>query len=1115
MHYIPESTCEMLRGDPLATGSRTGSQFHYLSAPLYLLTLIVAVLLLADWVIAANPAATSGLVRLPAWWPKSLLGYRFALIAAVLGGARILYHALDGLLSGRIGADLALTIACLAAIALSEHQTAGLVVLISLIGESLEGYTIDRARWAVRQTFALQPAMAHLSRDGRERDVPIAEIQVGDFIIVRPGERIPVDGKVVSGKSAVDQSAFSGESLPLDKTAGDKVFAGTLNQFGALTVVAEQIGVHTALAQVAALVGSAASHKADLERTVDRLARWFLPAVLGAALLTWIGWRIAGGTWQRGILPALGVLVVACPCPLVLATPAAVMAALAWLARRGVVVRGSQSLERLAHVDTFAFDKTGTLTQGALALGEIHPTGSLTADNVLRIAASAERHSEHMLARLLVTSAEARGLTVTAPLQFESFPGSGVIARIASSESQPDSTDSHQVIVGNRRMLDRGDIAYSAGISSLLKDRETAGESPLVVALDGQIVGVISVRETIRPESQQVLKELHENGIRRFALLTGDRPQPADAVVQAMGLFDEVATEQLPADKARWIVEARQSGCRVAMVGDGVNDAPALAAADVGFAVGRAGADLAAEAGDILLLGDPLRPLPGLLRLSRALVRNIWQSILLFAFGLNGLGVLACSLGWLSPVGGALFHEIASLAVMVNAMRLLWFEGGTASRVSRWRVGFLNIADWLVATASPSRWIYWLMERWQLSLKLVATCAFVIWMISGVVLIDEDQQALVTRFGRYHSSLQAGLHWRWPWPLERLVREPVHHVRSVGIGYRDTGRSSAVLSAVKGNPAFRPGIIEWTSSHDDRDSEATADESLLLTADEVPVEMTAEVTYRIQDLRQYTFGGTRRPDDVLRAAAEGVLRDLASRASLDQLLTDRRAELERQSIAQLRQRIASYELGIEVLDLQWLDVHPPKAVVPAYRQVADAQEEREWQINEAQAYADRILMGAVGEESMRRLNLSPQSEMPSVADLAGNQSAPEAPWSLDEALWLKLIEESRRGTPILSGSVAALLDQAHVSATERRSSARADAGKLEQLLQVYRTSAPLTVQQLYWRTITQALANRPLTIVDPRAAGRQHLWLGSGTNPLSIPPVPVVVPPQDPPAAPE
>ena len=1097
MHYIPESTCEMLRGDPLATGSQTRSNFHYLSAPLYVLTAGVATLLIADWVLTST-AGTTPTPRLQGW-PTSLFGYRFALVAAVVGGARILYHALDGLLSGRIGADLALTIACLAAIVLGEHQTAGLVVLISLIGESLEGYTIDRARWAVRQTFALQPAMAHITQDGRERDVPIGEVRVGDFMVVRPGERVPADGKVVSGKSAVDQSPFTGESLPVDKSPGDKVFAGTLNQFGSLTVVAEQIGSNTALARVAELVGSAATRKADLERTVDRLARWFLPAVLGAAFCTWIGWRIAGGSWQRGVLPALGVLVVACPCPLVLATPAAVMAALAWLARRGVVVRGSHSLERLARVDTFAFDKTGTLTQGALELGEISVTSDLSADEILRAAAIAERQSEHLLARLLVNSAEARGMRLAVPTSFESFAGAGVIAQVTDLDltGTGDGSVSRTVVVGNRRMLDRGEIGFSADIALLVKQRESAGESPLVVAIDGIVIGVIGVRETIRSESRQVLHELHDAGITQFALLTGDRPQPADAVVQALGLFDHVATEQLPADKARWIEQARQGGRCVAMVGDGVNDAPALATADVGLALGRAGADLTAEAGDILLLGDPLRPLPGLLRLSRALVRNIWQSIILFAFGLNGIGVLACSFGWLSPVGGALFHEVASLAVMINAMRLLWFDGWTSSTATRWQAGLLAAADGLTSAASPSRWIFWLMERWQISVKLAGAAVFVVWMMSGLLILEEDQQALVTRFGRYQASLKAGMHWRWPWPLERLIREPADRVRSVGIGFR----SQDARTGTKGADLPGSGIVEWTASHDERETGALAEESMLLTADEVPVELTAEVTYRIRDLKQFTFGGTRRPDDVLRAAAEGVLRDLAAQASLDQLLTDRRAELERHSLVQLQQRIESYGLGVTVLDLQWLDVHPPKGVVPAYRQVADALEDRELMINEAQAHADRILLGAIGEQAVRLLNLSngPQVKKP------GANPVPQPAWTLDDALWKQLMGQKADGSPILSGNAAAALDEAQVSATQRRTSAASNAGRMERLWTEYRRSPDLTSQRLYWDSVIQALSNRPLTIVDPRAANRQHLWMGD---------LPPVAPPRMEPQAP-
>ena len=1144
MHYIPESTTEMLRGDSKCMAiSRTN--FHYQSAPLYLLTVIVGVLLIADWSLSLGLSSSKAM-------GATLFGYRLALLAAVLGGARILYHTLDGLLSGRFGADLALTLACLAAIALGEHQTAGLVVLISLVGESIEGYTVDRARWAVRQTFALWPEIAHQQYEGRERDIPVEDVRVGDIVVVRPGERVPVDGQVVAGLSVVDQSPFTGESVPVDKQPGDKVLAGTLNQFGSLTVVAESIGEQTALARVAQLVGAATSRKADLEKTADRLAKWFLPTVLSAAVATLFGWRIAAGTWQGGYLPALGVLVVACPCPLILATPCAVMASLAWLARRGVVVKGSAVLERLAVVDTFAFDKTGTLTQGALALGEIVPITRLTQNDVLRVAAIAERNSEHLLARILVSAAEERGLAIPPVLEFRSIIGAGVMVKVAtrdlpvesespdwdeeledaeapsvanqeaSSDRNSDSSTA-SIIVGNRRALDQSEIAFSHDVAILLKEREAAGESPLVVAINGTVVGIIGVRETIRAESRMVLEELRNVGITRFVLLTGDRPQPADAVVKSLGLFEHVATEQLPADKANWVETARRAGAKVAMVGDGINDAPALAAADVGLALGRAGGDLAAAAGDIILLGDPLRPLPDLVRLSRALVQNIWQSILLFAFGLNGLGVLACSLRWIDPIGGAIFHEIASLAVMANAMRLLWFGGWSSSTASRWIDRLLAALDWLAANVSPSQWVFWCIERWQLGAKLVCPIILAGWLVSGIVLLTEDEQAVVTRYGRFEATLSAGLHWRWPWPLERLTRAKTNLVRSVEIGYRHppvVSNRQGASTADKLPSSFRWGdkrrlaspvtaavnqssqtaveslpIVEWTTTHDEREQLAVAEESLILTADEVPVELMAEVQYRIRDLRKFLFSGSQKPDAVIRATAESVLREVAASASLDDLLTDQRVVLERKSLSKLRERIENYGLGIELLELQWLDVHPPQPVVPAYRQVADALEDRELLINEAEAYASRTLLAAVGESAFSLLQSAAQQQTPVVMN-----SPTRTDWQLSDVLWRRLVQQDSEGHTRLSGTAAAILLEGQTASIRRELSALGMSQRFESLFNEYKQQPRLTSLYLYWTQLTEVLSQRSLTIVDPKAVGRQHIWMGEPTPKMLIPP---------------
>jgi heavy metal translocating P-type ATPase len=1128
MHYIPESTSEMLRGE--SDGDMTARpSFHHQSAPLYLLTAVVAVLLIADGILTLGKTTL-----LPA--NAALFGYRLALLAAILGGARILYHTLDGLLSGRVGADLALTLACLAAIALGEHQTAGMVVLISLIGESIEGYTIDRARWAVRQTFALWPEIVHLNREGRDQDVPLNDVRVGDIVTVRSGERIPVDGQVVAGKSVVDQSPFTGESLPVDKGQGDRVLAGTLNQFGSLTVVAESIGQSTALAHVAQLVGTAASRKGGLERTADRMARWFLPVVLFAALATLVGWRVTTGAWQRGYLPALGVLVVACPCPLVLATPCAVMASLAWLARRGVVVKGSGALERLATIDTFAFDKTGTLTQNALALGEIIPITGLTTEMVLKIAAIAERNSEHPIARILVKAAEDRGLEIPPPVEFEAMAGAGVTASIPSTfvlnlnvadslgekKHQPDLELSlSTIVVGNRRALDFGEIEFSRDVALILKERESAGESPLVVAVDGIVIGIIGVRETIRPESRHVLEELHDIGITRFVLLTGDRPQPADAVVKSLGLFEHVATEQLPVDKANWVEEARRSGRRVAMVGDGVNDAPALAASDVGLALGTASGDMAAAAGDIVLLGDPLRPLPGLVRLSRALVQNIWQSISLFAFGLNGLGVIACAFQWLDPIGGAMFHEVASLAVMANAMRLLWFESHSTSLASRCVNRFLKSADWLVENGSPSKWVFYSLEHWQLGAKLAAAIAVAVWFLSGVALLNEDEQAIVTRFGRVQEQLTAGIHWRWPWPLERMTRVKTGRIRSVPLGYRDSAASETVQSRIltqkrKGwsdlfqkqkvnenslNSSLgkvpwetnRP-TIEWTNSHEDRGHTSLAEESVMLTADEVPVELMAEIQYRIDDLKEFVFAGSQQPEEILRATAESVLREVAASASLDSLLTEQRSNLERQSLAKLRARIGQYKLGVEIVDLQWLDVHPPQAVVPAYRQVADALEDRELLINEAEAYASRTLLAAVGERAFLHLQSFAKASAPNEEN-----SPTRTDWKLSDGLWQQLLVPGPEGTALLSGSAAAILQEGSATSFRHSQVAAGMSERFKKLFVEYSRHKDLTHQHLYWTALTEVLSQRTLTIIDPSAAGKQQLWLGDPIPGLMFP----------------
>ncbi len=1085
MHYVPESAREFAQENVSDKGALERERsFHYQSAPIYLLTAVVGLLLAADILI--------GVVGDPAWLEyRTLFGFRLALLSAVLGGARILYQTLSGLFEGHIGAGLALTIAALAAIILGEHTTAALVVFVALCGESIEGYTVDRAQQAIRRIFNLCPAIAHVIRDGSEIDVPVGEVVVGDSVVIRPGERIPADGRVSAGTSAVDQSALTGESLPVDKAPDDEVFTGTLNQYGSLTVRAERVGAETTLAQVVKLVAEATERKAPLERTADRLARLFLPAVLAAASITLLGWRLYSGAWSDGFLPALAVLVVACPCPLILATPTAVMAAMAWLARTGVVVKGSVALERLATVDTFAFDKTGTLTRGELAIGEMTALPPLREAELLRTAAIAEKRSEHLLSRLIVREAEARGAVLPGVQEFTAHPGSGIVAAVRATvlgpwairdSEQAEDIEPHEqrctVVVGNRRLLESRNIQIPAEIDERLTSLDESGQTSLLVAVDEEVLGVIGVRDTVRAESRDVIAELSAAGIGHFALLTGDREQSAQTVAKSLGLIDTVEAEMLPLDKAQWIEAHTRQGQRVAMVGDGVNDAPGLASATVGLALGGVGSDIAAEAGDLVLMGDPLRPLPGLLRLSRRLVHNIRQSIFIFAFGMNALGVLLCAWGILSPVAGAVFHECSSLAVMLNAMRLLWFERWEETRLGRTSRRLAVGVEWLTEMFSPTRVVFRLVDHWSLLVRLALSAAALYWFTTGLVLISADEEAVVTRFGRFETQLKPGLYWRWPVPLERMTREKVDHVRAIQLGFRSNGP-----------PESAPGEylppIEWTSEHKGRQYQPVPRESLVLTGEEVPVEVTAEVHYRISNLRQYVFGSAQ-PEATLRACAESSIRRVAAGVLLDGILTDRRAGIESECLALIQQRAAEDRLGIEVVELNLLDIHPPKSVVPAYRDVADALEEREQKVNEAKAYYAGKVLGAAGERAIRILSASAGAE----TDGRHSSTTGEvADWKLDDALWKRLTPESSDGELLLSGEAAATLLSARQKKVERIQAASGAASRFNSVLKVYRDDRMLTGRWMYWKTIEETLSTRPLTIVDPKVSGRQHLLL--------------------------
>src|SRR4051794_37110933 len=519
------------------------------------LRMLVATTLLVGLLVGAD-------LVLGAWGSeyRRPFGIPLMLAAAIIGGGRVVYLALAALLEGRIGADIALAVACVAAALLGEYFVAAEVVFIALVGECLEAFTFERAQRAIQKLLEYRPRTARVLRDGVEVEIAADALKVGDILVVRPGERIAADGTVVRGRSAVDQAVLTGESLPVDKGEGDPVYTGTFNQFGGLEVRAEKVGAETTLGQVIRLMGQAQSQRSPLERAADRYARLFLPAVLIAATLVFLATN-APGLWRWGrtgeralidLMPTLAVLVVACPCALIRATPAAVLAATARLARRGVLVKGGAALERLARVDAFAFDKTGTLTEGRPEVGDVLTFDGAAADRVLWLAASAEQASEHPLARLLVATARSRGFALAGVDNFQAQPGAGVRATLLDG-------DGLRVLVGNLRLVREQGVEVTPEVESSLKGLDDSGQTALLVAESGRVVGAIGARDRVRVEAHDVIHDLKHLGLKDQTILTGDRSAPARAVAKKVHI-KQVEAELTPAGKAEWVARRKAEG---------------------------------------------------------------------------------------------------------------------------------------------------------------------------------------------------------------------------------------------------------------------------------------------------------------------------------------------------------------------------------------------------------------------------------------------------------------------------------------------------------------------------------------------------------------------------
>ena len=556
-------------------------------------------------------------------------------------------------------------------------EPAAVIVVLVLLGQVLELRARSRTGSAIRALLGLAPTTARrIGSDGSEADVPLAEVHVGDRLRVRPGERIPVDGVVVDGRSSVDESMVTGEPIPVEKESGGQVTGGTVNGTGAFVMQAQRVGRDTLLARIVALVGEAQRSRAPIQRVADTVAGWFVPLVIAVSVVTFVLWAALGPEprFAHALVNAVAVLIIACPCALGLATPMSIMVGTGRGAELGVLLRHAEALERLEQVDTIVVDKTGTLTEGRPTLTTVSPLPGFDEATLLRLVAGVERVSEHPLAAAIVRGATARGVSIVDAGEFRSITGKGVTGVV----------DGRRVAVGSTALLadvgaDLGGDA--AGLAAAADERRRNGETVVLVAVDGRAAGLIGVADRIKPTTAEAIRALHADGL-RIVMLTGDNRATADAVGRAVGI-DAIEAEVLPDQKAAVVARLQQEGRTVAMAGDGINDAPALAKADVGIAMGT-GTDVAMESAGITLVQGDLRALVRARQLSRATMRNIRQN-LFFAFVYNVVGVpIAAGLlyPWfgllLSPMLASAAMTLSSVSVIGNALRLR-----TAARATR------------------------------------------------------------------------------------------------------------------------------------------------------------------------------------------------------------------------------------------------------------------------------------------------------------------------------------------------------------------------------------------------------------------------------------------------
>ena len=608
---------------------------------------LILVLILASWVLAHWQIG-------PVYLNASL-----ALAAVLLGGTPRFVSGFKDAFRRRITVNVFVLVALAATIAVGEFRPAAIIILIMSVVGALESYALDKTRRSIRALLDLAPQTATVRRNGQEVTVPVAEIQVGDQVVVRPGERIPVDGAVIVGTSSVNQAPITGESMAVEKLPGSAVFSGTLNESGRLEIKTEKVGEGTTLARIVHLVQEAQGTRAPIQTLADRFTTWFLPTVVGLAVVAFF---VTGD-----VKAAVSVLLVACPCAFAIATPTAVTAGISNMARRAILIKGGMFLELGHKLDHLLVDKTGTFTFGRPKVMEIVCFDGRTATDVLLLACIAEKYSEHPLSRAILAAGKEAGLSISEPDHFNSAAAMGVEA----------GWEGHRIRVGKPAYLRDAGVIITPPIDQALAMQSDQGRTAVLVAKDDEAYGLLAIADEIRPEIPAAIRALKAMGVKRITMLTGDHPKVASAVARAIGV-DDFQAELLPEQKQAFVRKCQAEGQIVGMIGDGVNDAPALALADVGIAMGAAGTDVAIETADVTLMNDDISGVADFMWMSAKVLRRIKLNIF-FSMIYNVIGLGLSVVGLMTPIIAVVFQEAGCVTVVISSTLLLWAKGRPAS----------------------------------------------------------------------------------------------------------------------------------------------------------------------------------------------------------------------------------------------------------------------------------------------------------------------------------------------------------------------------------------------------------------------------------------------------